>query len=169
VRTLTYRLALALALSGLSALAATAQAGTLPFEDLRITPNPAAAGQPVTLLVRWSGCGPQGARSVTRAGDTVLVTQVDTTELCWATPPPPRDISYALGSFAGGQYTLRYTVNFQTTFGNSSSSVDLPFSVAGTGGGAPVETIPALSPPLLAVLAALLALAAGLGLRRRAG
>ena len=141
-----------------------AHAGTGPYDNLRLVPNPVIAGQSVALIVRWSGCSPTGASSVSVSGSLITVRQIDNTDACWSAPPPPHDESYPLGRLAAGNYTVRFAADF-TGIGGVVETVDLPLNVLG---GQPAANVPLLSPPLLIALAFGLFILGGYGLRRRA-
>jgi len=118
--------------------------------NLRVVPNPAVAGQPVAARL-LQGCyeGAFAPTTVTVAGNVVTLTQVPAPGIiCLATPPPPADVDYLLGTFVQGTYTLNYF--FRDTQGNVLYQESTQFVV-----GAPAG-VPAMTPRLLLLLAGVL-------------
>lgn len=152
----------------LLALAAVTGAGNAAFaaryDNVRVVPSPAVSTNAIALIVRWSGCSPEGDWSINQAGTLITLRQVDNNTLCWATPPPPRDVSYPLGRLAPGEYTVRFIADF-SGIGGTAEVNDLPLRVLGAPGSV---SVPLLSPPLLLSLIFGLFIAGGYGLRRRA-
>lgn len=146
---------LALAVSGISS------AGSL-YDNVRVVPNPAVSNTAIALIVRWSGCSPEGNWTLARSGTLITVHQIDNNTLCWSPPPPPRDVSYPLGRLEPGDYTVRFVADF-TGIGGAAETTDLPLRVLGS----PTASVPMLSPPLLLALVFGLFIAGGYGLRRR--
>jgi hypothetical protein len=142
----------------------SAAAGTTLYDNVRVVPNPAVSKGAIALVVRWSGCSPEGDWTINQSGTLITVRQIDNNTICWSPPPPPRDVSYPLGRLAPGDYTVRFIADF-TGRGGTAETTDLPLRVLGAPG--PVS-VPLLSPPLLLALVFGLLAMAVCGLRRRA-
>ncbi len=119
-----------------------AQAIAAPFANLRVVPNPAAAGQPIAARLFGSGCATIPlAESITRQGDVVTLThEVD--EIC-GVPPPGGDRDFPIGAFPPGQYTLVYAPT--SGFGLTYLAESVQFTVH-------PSAIPALSMSALTML-----------------
>lgn len=78
-----------------------------PLTNLRVTPNPAQAGQPVSAILRaFCFASVPGSERVTRQGSLVTLTN-NVDQLC-GVPLPIGHLAFPLGSFAPGKYTLVY-------------------------------------------------------------
>ena len=102
----------------------------------------------------------------TTAGQVVTLTvqmSFDPDLLCFATPPPPYDVDFPLGTFAPGTYTL-----VQQTLSDRPGVSFAPLTTTFTVGEAPAS-VPTLEPlPMLALAAMLVFAATRLAGRRRA-
>lgn len=133
------------------------------YDNVRVVPSPAVSSNAIALIVRWSGCSPEGDWSINQAGTVITVRQVDVNTICWSAPPPPRDVSYPLGRLAPGDYTVRFIADF-TGIGGTAETTDLPLRVLGAPTAA---SVPMLSPPVLLALVFGLFIAGWYGLQRR--
>lgn len=133
------------------------------YDNVRVVPSPAISSNAIALIVRWSGCSPEGDWTIQRTGNVLTVRQVDVNTICWSAPPPPRDVSYPLGRLAPGDYTVRFIADF-TSLGGTAETTDLPLRVLGAPAAA---SVPMLSPPVLLALLFGLFAAGWQGLRRR--
>ncbi len=119
-------------------------AGVGPSRNLRVVPNPAIAGQPVSARLLLS-CG-QGLQPATVSvlGNAVSLTQLEGPGCDIGVPPPPADVDFPLGTFAPGTYTLTYF--FRSSSGALLYAESTQFGVVAAG-------VPALSRHWLLLLA----------------
>jgi hypothetical protein len=94
----------------------------------RVIPDPAIAGQPVSLRLRWNGCGGYSEPVVQVSGTVVTVSQTYF-EIC-GVPPPGHDVDFAIGSFPAGSYTLTY-ISQSDGAPDADPSINVPFVVTG--------------------------------------
>lgn len=78
-----------------------------PLADLRVVPNPVAAGEPAFGYLTSNGCSTVRLdEMVTVDGNTVTLTHI--VERACFLPTPSYDVRYDLGHMAPGEYTLVY-------------------------------------------------------------
>ncbi|MEO7432484.1 MAG: hypothetical protein ABIR62_10710 [Dokdonella sp.] len=135
--------------------------GSQILSNLRVTPNPAAAGQAVTLeaTARCARGPTESIIDVEQQVVTVRLVFVD----C-PSPPTPVPFALAIGTFAPGAYTLRFIAiagEFDPPL--QYPPIDLPFVIQGV---RPAIALPANDGSALEGLSALLALVALAALRR---
>lgn len=93
-----------------------------------VVPNPAIAGQPLSLRLTWNGCGGYGQPVVKVSGTIVTVNQTYF-EIC-GLPPPGHDVDFPIGSFPAGSYSLAYVSQSEGS-PISDPQISVPFAVAG--------------------------------------
>ena len=137
---------------GVAASVAIAGDAPSPFTNPRIVPAIPTAGQPVSLLATWFGCGFVGTASVRQSGNTLEIV-VPYNAMC-GIPLPPSDITVPLGAPAAGNYVARLI----PCNGDSAEScqpqapmADVPFSVRGSTSNA--VSAPASGPVVLVLVA----------------
>jgi hypothetical protein len=157
-----------LAAIGFGSAAAQAQVDATRFTNLRAVPDPATAGAPVVARIFHAPCGagaqPEAVtgQQISVQGNTItLRLQMTAGFICLATPPPPMDEDFALGSFGAGDYTL-VVQPISAIAGVTYAPLTTTFAVTGT-----ASSIPALSNVQRVLLILTLVAAAGFALRAR--
>ena len=93
------------------------QAPPPPISSVIIEPAAPAAGQLVSVVVQYTGCDfPRpGAETLTRVGNTIVFSPLLPVVAC-GVPPPTPPVSYPIGYFAPGNYTLFYAARTDVPF-----------------------------------------------------
>jgi hypothetical protein len=80
-----------------------------PVSSVSIEPATPAAGQLVRIVLQFESCAfpTPGTNSVTVSGSTITFSQLVVPPIC-GVPPPQPPVSFDLGAFQPGSYTLVY-------------------------------------------------------------
>ena len=153
-------LGLAFVLASCGSSAVNAQS----YSNFRVQPNPAQAGQAVSLVVHAAWCdylpAPQASVRVTAA--LAVVTAADSDACFGVGSTTEKDLTVALGTFAPGTYRLSFVGEV-----SQRQLTEIPFTVTG------IQAAPVSAPVggglVAGILGSLLAVLAAWRLRRRAG
>jgi hypothetical protein len=150
----------AILLCGVMATVAAQQQIGSPVYSATVEPAAPVAGQLVRLVLVFQNCAtPQpGTNSVVVTGNTITFSQLVPPPFC-GTPPPPQSVSFDIGTFQPGSYTLVYAPATGLQ-GSAWTPTQRGFTVG-------PASIPAYSPIALGALAlAILAFAVRVRARR---